>query len=166
MTFADLVTGDAVFVDANTLIHLFQPHPLLGPFCHQLIQRIDNQDLVGFTSSHVVSEVSHRLMTVEANRALGWSIPGIGNRLRTNPHEVRKLSLFRRAVEQIAQSRLQFLTVTPTTLVAAVALCQQVGLLTNDALTVAVMQAYGLNKVASADTDFDRVPGITRYAPA
>jgi hypothetical protein len=74
----------------------------LGPFCHQLIQRIDNQDLSGFTSSHVVSEVSHRLMTVEANRALGWSISGIGNRLRTNPHEVRKLSLFRRAVEQIA----------------------------------------------------------------
>ncbi len=33
MTFADLVTGDSVFVDANTLIRLFQPHPHLGPFC-------------------------------------------------------------------------------------------------------------------------------------
>jgi predicted nucleic acid-binding protein len=50
-------------------------------------------------------------------------------------------------------------------LVAAVALCQQVGLLTNDALTVAVMQAHSLNKVASSDTDFDRVPGVMRYAP-
>ena len=49
------------------------------------------------------------LMTIEANRALGWSIAGIGNRLRTNPHEVQKLSLFRQAVEQIAQSRLQVL---------------------------------------------------------
>jgi predicted nucleic acid-binding protein len=48
----------------------------------------------------------------------------------------------------------------------AAALCQQVGLLTNDALSVAVMQAHGLNKVASADSDFDRVPGIRRYAPA
>jgi predicted nucleic acid-binding protein len=165
MTFADLLTGDTVFVDANTLIHMFEPHPQLGPFCHQLIQRIDNQDLIGFTSSHVVSEVSHRLMTIEANHSLGWSISGIGNRLRTNPHEVQKLSLFRRAVEHIAQSRLQFLTVTPALLVASVALCQQVGLLSNDALTVAVMQAHGLNKVASSDTDFDRVPGITRYAP-
>ena len=44
MTFADLATGDAVFVDANTLIHFFQPHPQWGQFCHQLIQRIDNQD--------------------------------------------------------------------------------------------------------------------------
>ena len=105
-------------------------------------------------------------MTVEAHSALGWSITGIGNRLRTNPHEVQKLNLFRHAVEQIAQSRLQFLTVTPPMLVAAVALCQNLGLLTNDALTVAVMPAHGLNKIASADTDFDRVPGLTRYAPA
>jgi len=166
MTFADLATGDPVFVDANTLIHLFQPHPQLGPFCHQLVQRIDNQDLVGFTSTHVVSEVCHRLMTIEANRALGWSIPGIGNRLRSNPHEVRKLSLFRRAVEQIAQSRLQILTITPLMLVASVALCQQLGLLTNDAVSVALMQAHGLSKIASSDSDFDRAPGLIRYAPS
>ena len=44
-------------------------------------------------------------------------------------------------------------------------LSQQYGLLTNDALTVAVMQANGLTKIASHDTDFDRVPGLTRYAP-
>ena len=165
MTFADLATGDAVFVDANTLIHLFQPHPQWGHFCHQLVQRIDNQDLLGFTSAHVVSEVSHRLMTIEANRTLGWSLAGIGNRLRTNPHEVQKLSLFRRAVERIVQSRLQVLTITPPVLVAAAALCQQLGLLTNDAVTVALMQAHGLTKIATSDTDFDRVPGLTRFAP-
>lgn len=79
---------------------------------------------------------------------------------------MQKLSLFRRSVEQIAQSRLQILTITPPMLVAAVALCQQLGLLTNDAITVALMQAHGLSKIASSDTDFDRVPALTRYAPA
>jgi predicted nucleic acid-binding protein len=39
-------------------------------------------------------------------------------------------------------------------------------LLTGDALIVAVMQAHGLSHLASNDTDFDRVPGLTRYAPA
>jgi len=29
-----------------------------------------------------------------------------------------------------------------------------------------MMQASGLTKIASADADFDRVPNITRYAPA
>ena len=44
-------------------------------------------------------------------------------------------------------------------------LCQQFDLLTNDALIVAVMQHHGLTNTASHDADFDRVPGITRYAP-
>ena len=48
----------------------------------------------------------------------------------------------------------------------ATALSRQFGLLTGDALVVAVMQANGLTKVACNDTDFDRVPGITRYGPA
>lgn len=50
-------------------------------------------------------------------------------------------------------------------LVAAVTLCQQWGLLTNDAICVALLQAHGLSKIASSDSDFDRVPGLTRYAP-
>jgi predicted nucleic acid-binding protein len=50
-------------------------------------------------------------------------------------------------------------------LATAAALCQQLGLLTNDGLIVAVMQANGITKLASNDADFDRVPGLTRYAP-
>jgi uncharacterized protein len=166
MTFANLAAGDAVFVDANTLTYHFQPHVLWGASCTQLLQRIENQQLVGYTASHVIGELSHRLMTLEANTLLGWPMAGIGNRLRTHPSEVRKLSRFRTAVEKLVQGNLQILTVTPAVLVAAVALSQQLGLLTNDALIVALMQAHGLSKIASNDSDFDRVPGLTRYAPA
>jgi predicted nucleic acid-binding protein len=41
----------------------------------------------------------------------------------------------------------------------------QHGLLTNDALIVVVMRDHGLSHLASLDADFDRVPGIARYAP-
>ena len=40
------------------------------------------------------------------------------------------------------------------------------GLLTNDALIVALMQDRGLTHLASNDADFDLVPSIKRYAPA
>jgi hypothetical protein len=33
-------------------------------------------------------------------------------------------------------------------------------------LVVAGMQAHGLMNLASNHADFDRVPGLTRYAPA
>src|SRR5207248_4473989 len=127
---------------------------------------IQSQVLAGFTSTHVLSEVSHRLMTIQASALFGWSFAGIGNRLRTHPAEVQKLTAFRQAIDQVLQSNFQVLTIPPPLLATAAALCQQTGLLTNDGLIVAVMQANGLTKLASSDTDFDRVPGLTRYAPA
>ena len=78
---------------------------------------------------------------------------------------VQQLVAFRLAIDQVLQSNLQVLTIPPLLLGTAAALCQQIGLLTNDGLIVAVMQANGLTNVASHDADFDRVPGITRYAP-
>jgi predicted nucleic acid-binding protein len=45
-------------------------------------------------------------------------------------------------------------------------LSQQHELLTGDALVVAVMQDHGSSNIASADNDFDRVPGIMCDAPA
>jgi predicted nucleic acid-binding protein len=165
MTFADLLRGESVFVDANTLVYHFANHARFGTPCTQLLQRIENQELAGFTSTQVLGEAAHRLMTTEASSLFGWSFAEIGNRLRMNPTEVCKLHVFRRAVEDVLQSKMQILTIAPNLLLTAVALCQQLGLLTNDGLIVAVMQAHGLTRLASNDTDFDRVPGLTRYAP-
>src|SRR5262249_22147527 len=99
VTFVDLVPGSHVFIDANALIYHFSPHRLFGPACRQLLTDVENQTLVGYTSTHI-------------------------------------------------------------------GLSRQFGLLMNDALIVAIMQDHGLIQLASHDADFDRVPGITRYAPA
>lgn len=165
MTFDDLVAGDAVFVDANVLTYYGQPQPTLGPPCARLLARIENQELTGFTILPMLGETAHRLMTTEAIEKLGWPQAGVGNRLRTNPTEIFQLSRFRSVVEQLLQSKLQILPVTPDLLKDALRLAQTVGLLINDATLVAVMQANGLTKVASHDADLDRVPGISRYAP-
>ena len=47
----------------------------------------------------------------------------------------------------------------------AAAISRQFGLLTNDALVVAIMQDQNIVALASHDGDFDRVPMITRYSP-
>jgi hypothetical protein len=113
MIFTDLVAGDAVFVDANTLTYHFEPHAVWGPPCADLLQRIENRQLAGFTSTHTLSEVSHRLMTIQASSLFGWAFAGLGNRLRTQPAEVRKLTALRQAIDRILQSNLQVLMITP-----------------------------------------------------
>ena len=50
MTFADLQRGDAIFVDANTLIYHFTNHPKFGAACTALVERIELKEIQGFTS--------------------------------------------------------------------------------------------------------------------
>ena len=165
MTFAALTRGAAVFLDANTFVFHFQPHPQFGPACTALLQRIELQENAGYTSTHVLSEVAHRLMTLEARSSFGWSSGKFLQRLKQNPAAVSGLKAHQTAIQELLQSRIQILTIGPPLLAAASILTQQHGLLTNDALIVAIMQQHGLTNLASEDANFDRVPGITRYAP-
>ena len=95
---------------------------------------------------------------------MGWG--RVLNRLKQQPSVIQQFTLFQTAVEAVLQSRIGVFPVPGALLSAATAVCRQHNLLTNDALIVAFIQHHGLTILASADTDFDRVPGITRYAPA
>ena len=63
MTFAGLTRGASVFLDANTFVFHFQPHTQFGPPCTALLQQIELQHIVAYSSTHVLGEVGHRLMT-------------------------------------------------------------------------------------------------------
>jgi predicted nucleic acid-binding protein len=165
MIFTNLALGATVFLDANTIVYHFSQHQRYGAPCTELLERIARQELVGHTSIHVLGEVAHRLMALEAIDRFGWPGTGIANRLRRHPVEVQQLTRFRLAIDEIPLFGIQVHTVTFSLLSTALVLCQTHGLLTNDALIVALMQANSWSNLASEDADFDRVPGITRYAP-
>jgi predicted nucleic acid-binding protein len=154
-----------VFVDANIFVYAFAPDPQYGPPSSGLLERIELRDLSGFTSSQVLSDVAHRLMSLEACATFGWPYAGIAARLQRHPAEVRQLTRFRQAVEAIALMGVQVLPVSAQDVTAAAVLGQQFGLLSNDALVVAVMLKHGLTQLASHDADFDRVAGIVRVRP-
>src|SRR5947208_16806296 len=107
MNFTSIPTGDAVFVDANVLIYHFTNDPKYGTDCTQLVRRIELQQLRGFTSAHVVADVAHRLMTIEAMQRLAWPQTGLAARLRRNHGEIPKLSLCRQAVATIPRLQIQ-----------------------------------------------------------
>jgi predicted nucleic acid-binding protein len=79
--------------------------------------------------------------------------------------EIQKLTRFRQAVEAITVIGVEVLPVFARHVESAAAISQQHGLFSNDALVLAMMQESGLAQLASHDTDFDRVPDITRFAP-
>lgn len=165
MTLDPVPTGARVFVDANILVYHFQPHPSFGPLCHRFLERIEQQDIEGYTSTNLLGELAHRLMVIEASTLPGWAGGKVLNRLKRHPGVVKQLTLFQTAVESVLQSKIQVLTIPPVLMSTAAMLSRQHGLLTTDAVILALMQAQGLTHIASHDAHFDSVPGITRYAP-
>jgi predicted nucleic acid-binding protein len=141
MNFSAVPSGTSLFVDANVFVYAIAEDPKYGKPCIDLLERIELGDLRGMISAQVLSEVAHRLMTLEACETFAWPYAGIAQRLRRHPAELRKLAKFRAA------------------------LSQQHGLLSNDASILAVMEDQGLTHLASNDSDFDRVTAITRYSP-
>src|SRR5580704_6181933 len=101
MTFDDILGGQAIFVDANVFLYYFTAHPKYGSACKNLLDRIENREIVGFTSSHVLTEVVHRLMTIEACQRFGWPVKGVARRLRKHATEVQQLTRSRQAMDEI-----------------------------------------------------------------
>jgi predicted nucleic acid-binding protein len=160
MIFDDLLAGTSLFIDANPLVYYFAADPLFGAACARLMARVGNQEIQAYTSTHVWSEAVHKLMAVEAATQFGWKSKLVQH-LKQQPDKVQQLTRFRQAIQQLPQLGIQVLTIAPALIDAGALVSQQTGLLTNDALLVAVMQAHGLTNLAS----HDRVPGIARYAP-
>jgi predicted nucleic acid-binding protein len=79
--------------------------------------------------------------------------------------EIRNLDRHRQAIDDLAAFGIDVVAITQALVASAAVISQQQELLSGDALIIAVMQQQGVTHVASHDTDFDRVPGITRYGP-
>jgi predicted nucleic acid-binding protein len=165
MTFADIPAGSAVFVDANIFLFALTKHPVHGAACEAFLDRADNQEITAVTSTNVLGEVLHRIMTIEACDRFGWPVQGIANRLRRHPTEVQQLIRPRQGLDEICAGRVTVVAINLALVSLATDMARQTGLLYGDALIVANMRDQGISHLASLDADFDRVPGISRYSP-
>jgi predicted nucleic acid-binding protein len=165
MILADIPAGERIFVDANTLVYHFAADPQYGTACTDFVRRCQTEELRAFCSTHVVSDLAHRLMTIEAIIAFQWPIAGIAQRLRRGHSEIPKLIRYRQVIEQLPQSNLQVVPVTWPLVSKATAASEKYELLCGDALIVTIMEELGVTRLASNDADFDRVPWLVRYQP-
>ena len=129
-----------------------------GAACTQLVKRVELQHLRGLTSAHLLADIAHRLMTLEAMKRLSWPPTSLAVRLRKHHAEIPKLTVYRQAITDLPHLRIQVLPLTQVLVESAALLSQQHELLTDDALVVSMMQQHSITSLASEDSDFDRVP--------
>ena len=75
------------------------------------------------------------------------------------------MSEFRVAIEELSALPLVLVPVESRDLLQAAAVAQQHGLLTNDALSVALMRAHSLTHLVTNDDDFDLLTDLTVWKP-
>jgi len=158
----ELAAEQTIFIDANIFIYHFTG---LSQECSGFLVRCEHGDLWGVTGIHVLLEVLHRLMMVEAVNK-GLITPGnVAKKLREKPDVVKQLIDYQIQTEAILEMGIDVVGLTPDHLKASLRYRRRAGLLVNNSLTVAAMEAEGISNLATADPDFARVEAIQVYRP-
>ena len=87
----DLPDGSEVFVDANIFVYHFSGPTEYTDSCTQFLQRIEEGQLLGLTSTLVLAETLHRLMIIEATAKLHIEPKAAIRHLKTHSSDVMKL---------------------------------------------------------------------------
>jgi predicted nucleic acid-binding protein len=161
----DLPDGDRCFVDANIFYYQFVNTPPLSNPCTTFLERAANGTIEAYTSLHILSEAVHKVMLTEAEAKFGRKRAGLVNWLQRNQHRISELSSFLQAAVSLTGMVLSVLPAAAALLVEAATSSAQLGLLTNDALVVALMRRHGPTNLVTNDDDFDAVPGLTVWKP-
>jgi predicted nucleic acid-binding protein len=157
-----LPAGSDVFLDANIFVYGLSG---VSAECRALLHRCSEEQVTGISSYHVVSEVTHRLMCIEAqSKGLAGARPR--ETLNEHPERVRQLTDYWSEIERLLSLNILFLGLDEGIIRAANKERELYGLLNNDSLIVASMRNYGLSRLASRDAGFRRISHLTLYSPS
>jgi uncharacterized protein len=162
MKLEDLPSGARIFVDANILIYHFSGISLE---CRAFLQRCESRQVETFTGVHILLEITHRLMVLEALQKGLITGGQPARKLKEQPEIIKSLHEYNQSVQQIPRMHIRVRTITSAVVRASEAIRVQEGLMTNDSVTVALMRKLGLTDVATADADFNNASHIRVYQP-
>jgi predicted nucleic acid-binding protein len=162
MSLASIETGEWVGVDTNILVYANQRK---SDECVAFLRRCALRDVRGIVPMPIVAEMVHTLMLIEAKEN-GWlrkSNPARG--LAARPDLVRKLVRSETEVREFLNLGLRLEPALPADVLEAVRVQRESGLLTNDALLLAVLRRLNVKSLATADAAFRDIPGWTVFSP-
>ncbi|MBI3651717.1 MAG: type II toxin-antitoxin system VapC family toxin [Acidobacteria bacterium] len=161
----DMPPGAYCFIDANILYYHLVETPPFSDECSDFLERIEKAELIGVTSSNTVGEVIHKVMMKEVALLKNEERAGLLSKLKRHPEWLDALSQHQSVISTLRVLNLHVEPVTLDLLELATGLSVKHRLLTNDALTVAVMKKLGVTHLATNDDDFDNIAGLTVWKP-
>ncbi len=162
MKLDEIIAGETVVVDANIVLYASQQKSEQSiAFLHRCV----TEELHGVVPTHILAEVMHVLMLLEAKEN-GW-ITGSNpaRQLSENPQRVAALRRYEMKTKDLLNLGLIIEPVLQKDFIMAMKVQNRLGLLTNDALLVAVARRLQIRSLATADHAFARIPGMQIFSP-
>ncbi|MCK4390796.1 MAG: PIN domain-containing protein [Desulfobacterales bacterium] len=167
MFLSDLEDGFSIFVDANIFIYHFCKKSKLNLASSNLLERAERAKINGVTSTSVVQEATHRMMIAEAATILpDIKAKDLVQYLKAHPDIVKELVSHQSIPEKIASFNLEIISPDINSIERSQQMKRRYGLLSNDALSLQIMEDLKINNLASNDSDFERANFITFYKPS
>lgn len=162
MNLSRLLDQQKVILDANILVYAWSS---VSSECRHLLERCTLGQVSGLVPLHVLAEASHRMMVLEA-RSQGLNLgSNPAKYLAKHPQAVKQLNRHRGLVQSLLGAHVAVESSRLEDLLAAHELQASHGLLTNDALLLAMAQRLEIHSVATSDKAFQGITGLTVYEP-
>ena len=160
----DFPNKGRIFIDANIFLH----HAFdLNESSVRFLQRVERGTIKAYTSLLVLEEVSFKLLIQQASNFLPRvTLQDVRSLLEEKKEEIF-LPLFRyhHYIETLKAGGLRVSGLTEEDIPRALHISRQWGLLTADALHLAVMERKRIVHLASADRDFEGIERVTLWKP-
>lgn len=164
LTLDDIPGGSLCVIDSNILIYAEEG---ISRQAQRLIRRCADGELSGVLPQTVWQEVTHKLMLAEAMTTGVVSGRNAAARLSAKPEAIKRLSVYRAKVRALVDLGLGFESCTLKDLTkTAFGLQEKYGLLTNDAVVLAVAIRLKADALVSGDKAFHGVTEMPVHAPA
>lgn len=111
-------------------------------------------------------EATHRLMMVEASSVLDIETRNLPKYLKQHPGAVKQLTKHLTVPQEIARLNIEIMPISVKAIEESQAHKTKNGFLSNDALTLKIMENAGINNLASNDSDFKRVEWLNLFLPS
>lgn len=163
MNLDDISAGSLCVVDTNVLLYAEQG---VSPQAQRFIRRCASGELKAVLPQTVWQELAHKLMLAEAMMRGLTSGGNPAARLAAKPEAIRGLSLYKAKVKSLLDLGFSFEPCQLGDLTErAFALQEQYGLLTNDAVVLAVALRLKADALVSSDKSFRGVAEIEVHYP-
>lgn len=152
-----------VFIDTNIFLYLIDG---ISTECRDFLKLVHNGYYRGITSIAVLHELAHKLMIDELYKNSGRDITkSKSKKLLKDERSIKGLSKYQDFMDDVINLGIPALSSSNKDFKQALKYQSEYGMLTTDAINLALMKEFEIENIATNDKDFEKISWLNVYSP-